>query len=102
METDAAKKELSGRERIAQNERTASRILDGKAVVITIDRNQLHVLNAVGTRVWQLADGRSIDAIAEQIVQEFEVERERAQADVLAFAEQILSVGAARLESPKE
>lgn len=102
MEIDAAKKELSGCERIAQNERTASRILDGKAVVITIDRNQLHVLNAVGTRVWQLADGRSIDAITEQIVQEFEVERERARADVLAFAEQILSVGAARLESQKE
>ena len=101
METDA-RKELSGRERLTQNERTASRVLDGKAVVITIDRNQLHVLNAVGTRVWQLADGRSIDAIAEQIVQEFEVDRERAQADVLAFAEQILSVGAARLESQKE
>jgi len=69
--------------------------MDGKAIVITIDHNQLHVLNAVGTRVWQLADGRPIDAIVEQIVQEFEVDRARARADVLAFAEQILAVGAA-------
>jgi len=69
--------------------------LDGKAIVITIDHNQLHVLNALGTRVWQLADGRPIDAIVEQIVLEFAVEREQAKADVLAFAEQILAVGAA-------
>ena len=95
MEPDAARNALSGRELLAQNERTASRVLDGKAVVITIDHNQLHVLNAVGTRVWQLADGRSIDAIVEQIIREFEVDRERAKADVLAFAEQIIAAGAA-------
>jgi len=95
LESNAVTSALSGRERLAQNERTASRVLDGKAVVITIDHNQLHVLNAVGTRVWQLADGRSIDAIVEQIVQEFAVDRERAKADVLAFTKQIVAVGAA-------
>jgi hypothetical protein len=93
---------LSGRERLSQNERTASRVMDGKAIVITIDHNQLHVLNAVGTRVWQLADGRPIDAIVEQIVLEFAVDREQAKADVLAFAEQILTVGAACIAGHQE
>src|SRR5688572_26203044 len=88
---------LSGHERLQQNQRTACRVIDGKAVVITIDRNQVHVLNGVGTRVWELADGRSLEAIVEQISLEFEVERERARQDVCVFAEQLVALDAARL-----
>lgn len=74
-------------------------MIDGKAIVITIDRNQLHVLNGVATRIWQLVDGRSIADIVGVIVSEFEVESDRAARDVYAFAEQLLSVGAAELMS---
>jgi hypothetical protein len=92
---------LSGAERLRQCERTASRVIDGKAVVITIDHNQLHVLNAVGTRVWELADGRPLSAIVDDIVREFEVERERAALDVCAFAERLVTVGAAQISRQK-
>jgi hypothetical protein len=88
---------LSGPERLTQNERTACRVIDGKAVVITIDRNQVHVLNSVGTRVWELCDGRPIDAIIDAIVAEFEVDGERARLDVCGFAAQLVALGAARL-----
>ena len=90
---------LSGQERLKQNERTACRVIDGKAVVITIDRNQVHVLNSVATRVWELADGRSLTAIAEQLVLEYEVDPQRAWEDVCAFAEQLVALDAARLEA---
>ena len=93
---------LSGQERLQQCERTASRVIDGKAVVITIDHNQLHVLNPVGTRVWELCDGRPLEAIVDEIVREFAVERERAALDVCAFAAQLLSVGAARITRSPE
>ena len=88
---------LSGAECLCQNERTASRVIDGKAVVITIDQNELHVLNTVGTRVWELVDGRPLHSIIDQIVLEFDVERDRATHDVCAFAERLLSVGAAQI-----
>ncbi len=88
---------LSGPECLVQNERTACRVIGGQAVVITIDHNQVHVLNSVGTRVWQLADGRSIDSIVEAIVDEFEVEQAQAAVDVRAFAERLVAVGAARV-----
>jgi hypothetical protein len=87
----------SGKLRVEQCQRTASRVIDGKAIVITIDQNQLHVLNDVGTRVWQLADGRSLTEIVDAVLNEFEVDRERATLDVLQFAEQLLAVGAARI-----
>lgn len=88
---------LSGPERLLQNERTACRVIGGKAVVITIDHNQVHVFNSVGTRVWELADGRSLDSIVDAIVDEFEVERSQARLDVCAFAERLLALGAARV-----
>ena len=93
---------LSGPERLLQNERTACRVIGGKAVVITIDENQVHVLNSVGTRVWELADGRPLDAIVDAIVDEFEVERTQAALDVCTFAERLIAVGAARLAQEEQ
>lgn len=97
MTPNEPKTELSGLERLLQNERTACRVIGGKAVVITIDHNQVHVFNSVGTRVWELADGRPIDSIVEAIVDEFEVERAQAARDVRRFAERLVAIGAARV-----
>ncbi|MEY2935669.1 MAG: hypothetical protein RL033_6418 [Pseudomonadota bacterium] len=84
---------------LRQSDRTACRVIDGKAVVITIDQNQLHVLNAVGTRVWELADGRSFEQLVAGIVREFEVTPERARPDVRGFVEQLLAMGALQLHA---
>ena len=96
-ETQTTELELSGPETLTQNDRTACRVIGGQAVVITIDQNQVHVFNEVGTRVWELCDGRSLDAIVAEIVSEFEVERPRAARDVRAFAARLVAVGAARI-----
>ena len=100
-ETVALERPLSGCDRLVQHERTACRVIDGKAVVIAIDQNQVHVLNGVGTRVWELCDGRPLEAIVTQIVTEFEVEHERAESDVRAFARRLLAVGAARVNEDR-
>jgi len=83
---------------VRQSERTASRVIEGKAVVITVDQNELHVLNGVGTRVWQLLDGRALSSVVDTIVGEFEVDTERAAGDVRRFVEQLLSVGAVQIK----
>ncbi len=83
---------------VRQSERTASRVIEGKAMVITVDQNELHVLNGVGTRVWQLLDGRALEAVVDTIVSEFEVEKERAAGDVRRFVEQLFSLGAVQIK----
>jgi hypothetical protein len=93
---------LSGRERLARAERTASRTIDGRAVVISIDHNRVHVLNDVGTHVWESCDGRTLDAIARDIVEQFDVDLERAARDVRAFAALLVEVGAAELSAAEE
>ncbi|MGA1868372.1 MAG: PqqD family protein [bacterium] len=75
---------------IKKNEKTASRTIDGQAVIMTIEDNTLHTLNEVGTRIWDLCDGeRTLDDIAMIIHEEFQVEYEEAQADCKAFLEEL-------------
>jgi hypothetical protein len=100
-ETHSSELELAGPEQLTQNDRTACRVIGGQAVVITIDHNQVHVFNEVGTRVWELCDGRSLDAIVDEIVSEFEVERARAVRDVRTFVERLVAVGAARITATR-
>jgi hypothetical protein len=69
----------------------AGRVIDGEAVIILSESNLVNVYNPVGSRVWELCDGtRTVDDVIDLIVSEYEVNRERAQADVVAFIEQLL------------
>lgn len=73
---------------LAQDPRAAWRVYDGEAVIISPDDSTLHTLNAVGTLIWEAADGKTTPgAIVGRICDEFEVERERAERDAMAFIE---------------
>lgn len=83
-----------------KSERIASRAVDGKAVVVVLDARKLHTLNAVGTRVFELCDGkRDVSAIATTIAEEFAVERGVAERDALTFITQLIAEGAVEVVS---
>ena len=78
-----------------RSERTAFRLIAGEALVMVIERSELHRLNAVGARVFELCDGaKSVDGIAEVIVDEFEVDAATARADVARFVSDLRAAGA--------
>ena len=79
---------------VRKHERIAARGVDGQALVVVLDEKRLHTLNGVGTRVWELCDGRSLAAIAQVLVDEFAVEQETALADVRRFVEELSGLGA--------
>jgi hypothetical protein len=57
--------------------------------------DSIYTLNEVGALVWDLLDGQTpLGQIRDAIVEEFEVGREEAEADLLAFVGQLQSVGA--------
>ena len=59
---------------------------EGEAVILSLDTKVFRGLNAVGSRVWELIDGRrSVDEIVTEIVGEFEVAPEVATRDVGTF-----------------
>jgi hypothetical protein len=71
---------------LTQSPRTAWRVYDGEAVVLCSDDSTLNTLNAVGTLIWESADGKTpVSAIVARISAEFDVEPERAARDTMAF-----------------
>lgn len=81
-----------------KHERIAARTVHGKAVVIVLDAHQIHTLNAVGTRVFELCDGqRSVAEIAVEVARHFEVELSTAERDSLDFLQQLIAQGAVEL-----
>jgi hypothetical protein len=91
---------------LTQNPQTAWRVYDGEAVIISSDDSTLNTLNAVGTLIWEAADGKTpLNAIVGRICEEFDVEPERAERDALAFVEKLrqrrlLIVSEARQQGP--
>ena len=61
------------------------RAFDHEAAVILPTASAVRVLNEVGARVWELADGRTIGEIINMLVNEYEVERTQLELDTHAF-----------------
>ena len=73
---------------LRQNPDTPARTIDGEAIVITPEDSMLHTLNDTATFIWDRADGsRTLESIAEEMLQEFEVDADTLRRDALAFVE---------------
>jgi hypothetical protein len=80
-------------DRIARAPNVAWRVLDGAAVLVAPSSPAIQTLNEVGTLLWQLADGRPIADLVDAVVNEFEVERTQASADVERFVDDLVARG---------
>ncbi|MBN1976803.1 MAG: PqqD family protein [Anaerolineae bacterium] len=77
-----------------RNDKTASRVLAGEAIVLTPQDSKIHSFNETGSRVWELlAEELTVSEIVNQIRGEFEVSEEQAQSDVIAFLEGLEAKG---------
>ena len=71
---------------------TAGRVIDGEAILIMSDDSDINVLNGVGSRIFELADGtRSLAAIAAAIAAEYDVAATTAEQDTVAFVEGLVA-----------
>lgn len=69
-------------------------MLAGEAVVLVPHRGTVEVLNEIGARIWQLADGtRTLETIACCICAEYDVGRADAIRDTTIFVQQLVSRG---------
>lgn len=68
--------------------------LDGETVVYEVDRDRLHLLDAVATVVWRLFDGAtSLDVASRILAETFDSSEGQVFQDVRAFAEHVESLG---------
>jgi len=79
---------------LAKSPTTAWRLIEGEAVILSLQTKVLRGLNPVGSRVWELIDGqRSVEEIITAIVQEFDVSPQAAAEDVKRFVRELLDKG---------
>ena len=63
----------------------------------------IYTLNEIGGRIWELLNGgSSVEGIITAIAQEYKVEVDTAESDVLEFLDQLEEIGAVTLLSANE
>ncbi len=68
--------------------------IGGETVILGLKKGRYYGLDAVGGRVWQLLQiPTTVEAIAQTIVAEYEVELDRCRTDLLALVQQMMDVG---------
>ena len=77
----------------------AWRTIDGQAVVVSADTQKMRVLNDVGSRIWELCDGRTFREVVTIIANEYEADAGSIEADATAFARDLLSRGMLEVKS---
>ena len=71
--------------------RAISQAVEDETLVLRMDSGRIGVLNQVGGWVWTMMDGtRSLGQIARECAAYYEVDAEQVEADVLAYAQQLL------------
>ena len=79
----------------ALHAQVAMQIVDGLAVIVLADSGEVLVLNATGTRIVELMDGkRSIAELAAAIESEYQVAAPEALSDVEDFLQVLFDAGA--------
>src|SRR6267142_4561799 len=81
----------------------ASRVFDGEAFIVLPQFHEYKILNATGTRIWNLIDGaRTESDIAQIIADEYEVTLATALEDVTSFVRDLRTNGMLAGGSPRE
>jgi hypothetical protein len=65
--------------------------LDGEAVILNLRAGVCYGLNAAGTRIWNLLkEPKTVNQIRDVILEEYEVEPERCESDLLALLQELV------------
>jgi hypothetical protein len=74
--------------------RTVFRELAGEAVLLNLETSEYYGLDPVGTRIWALlAEEEDLGGVHQRILEELEVEPERAWEDLVALVEDLRDNG---------
>ena len=86
--------------RLSKNPQVVGQTVDSEVVLVLLEKNQIKVLNEVGTRIWELVDGeRTIAEISRILCDEFNVDEQESLEDAIEFLEELLIKGIVSLHS---
>ena len=66
------------------------RVIDDQAFLLTEDGTKIHMLNRVGSLIWQSCTGHStVQNIISKIVEKFEIDEETAKKETVEFVQKL-------------
>jgi Coenzyme PQQ synthesis protein D (PqqD) len=79
---------------VARTTTVAARKIGGEMVILSAEDSSVFVLNDVGTAIWEALDGSTpLDAIAEAVALEYDVDAATARADIHEFVAALAAAG---------
>lgn len=95
--------ELEPESRLRRIPGIAWRMVEEEAILVNVRRDEVIHLDRVASFIWSKMDGAaSLAEIAEDLIQEFDVELRVALDDIVLFAERLLEQGAAEIVALEE
>ena len=85
---------------VVLSDRIATRVIDGRAIVVVVDTQKLHALNETGTFLLGAIGGRTVGELVDALVAECDVDRQQALDDTLTFVDELIELQAIHLEGP--
>jgi hypothetical protein len=71
---------------VAQTKELVSSDLDGETVLLSIETGKYYNMDPIGSRIWELIkDPMSVSQLIDILLDEFNVDREQCEKEVLAF-----------------
>jgi hypothetical protein len=93
---------LSPEKHVAKSPQASWQIIENEIFIVTSKNSMLHTSNKVGVRIWELINGkRKIKEIARNISEEFDVDYETAEKDLLEFINKLSEKGMVVLPDDK-
>jgi coenzyme PQQ synthesis protein D (PqqD) len=86
-------------EKFIRNNDSVTRQIAGETIIVPIrggvgDLGSIYTLNEVGTRIWEMIDGRtSVSRIVETIDRQYDVGTEEAATDIAVFLDSLQAAG---------
>jgi len=88
---------LDGDTKVFRNDNVVWSSIDDEMVAMCIETGQYYGLDSISTRIWELLEKPlTVNQLCEVLLNEFDVEPQRCEEDVLALLNKLISMGLAK------
>ena len=97
---------ISRSETFVRSQSVVARVVAGETLIVPVrakvgDLASIYSFNGTGTLVWKLLESpRTVGELAMAVAQQYEVEQERAEQDVMEFVGEMKAVGLVEVPTP--
>jgi hypothetical protein len=79
---------------ISKNPQIISSKMDEEVVMMSVEKGNYYGLNRVGSEIWEkLTEPLTVGSLCDKLMQEFDVEKEQCEREVITYLEKLVSEG---------